>query len=88
MHEHYLSALHQAMQLSQEGIVIYPCGICNGIHLGHVFARHARQCEREREQKIAPLERKIILHRELMRQYEEKIRRLEVEVDRLLMRYS
>jgi DNA-binding winged helix-turn-helix (wHTH) protein len=45
--EHYLSAMH----LSQKDIVIYPCGICNGLRLGHVLVRHAAHCEIERDRR-------------------------------------
>ena len=54
-HENYLTALHHAMQLAKNDIVIYPCGICDGLHLGHGFARCAVHCNRERDRLIAPL---------------------------------
>jgi hypothetical protein len=87
-HENYLSAMHHAMQLSQEDIVIYPCGICNGLHLGHVFARHAAHCEIERDQQVSSLQRKILIHQDLIRQHHGIIRRLENEIDKVLIAYS
>jgi len=86
-HENYLSALHHAMQLSKNDIVIYPCGICDGLHLGHGFARHAAHCQRERDRLIAPLNNKLDIVREMLIKQEATIKRLEKEVESLEIEY-
>jgi hypothetical protein len=86
-HEKYLSALHHAMQLSKNEIVIYPCGICDGLHVGHGFACHAAHCNRERDRLIAPLNNELNAVREMVRQQEATIKRLEKEVETLEIEY-
>jgi hypothetical protein len=86
-HENYLTALHHAMQLSKNDIVIYPCGICNGLHLGHGFTRYAAHCERERDRLIKPLQRELSRVREIVGTQEDTVRRLEEDIERLLTEY-
>jgi hypothetical protein len=86
-HENYLTAIHHAMQLSKDDIVIYPCGICNGLHLGHGFARYAAHCRREHDRLIFSLQRDIHRVREIGRSQEDNVRQLEEEIERLLTEY-
>jgi hypothetical protein len=86
-HEDYLSALHHAIQLSKNDIVIYPCGICNGLHLGHGLSGHAAHCERERDRLILPLNKELIIVREIVRQQESTIKRLEKKIEMLEIEY-
>src|SRR5664279_2046777 len=86
-HENYLTALHHAIQLSKNHIVIYPCGISDGLHLGHGFARHAAHCNRERDRLIAPLNKELAIVRQMIRQQESTIKQLEERIETLQIEY-
>lgn len=42
-HPDYLSALHHASLLGDEGLNIYPCDVCHGLHVGHRQNSEARR---------------------------------------------
>lgn len=48
-HVDYWSALLHLRRLGREGIMIYPCGICDGLHIGHdqEHSRKRRLAKRE-----------------------------------------
>jgi hypothetical protein len=46
-HLDYLSALQHATRLNDDGsLVIYPCPVCGGLHVGHYHTGTARRVRR------------------------------------------
>lgn len=86
-HEHYLTALHHAQQLGDANIVIYPCGICLGLHLGHAIPRHTHHCEREQERRIASLQKRIAKREAMLREQERMLLELKKQLDQLMVAY-
>jgi hypothetical protein len=43
-HTNFLSALLHASQLQDDDLHIYPCPLCQGLHVGHDPERRARRC--------------------------------------------
>jgi hypothetical protein len=86
-HEHYLSALHHAMQLTEHDLVIYPCGICEGLHVGHLNVRYAAHCDRELNQKMSVIQRKIASLPTNTQAARKRQSRLKTSIQKLLIEY-
>ena len=72
----------------KDHIVIYPCGICNGLHLGVMVLPATRHTADESANRlIFSLQRDIHRVREIGRSQEDNVRQLEEEIERLLTEY-
>jgi hypothetical protein len=72
-HTNFLTALMHARLLQDDDLRIYPCSVCQGLHVGHDPERRARE------------RRQIILE---LRSLERRLQELERERVRLLARHS
>lgn len=58
-HEDFLSALQHASQLGSDGIHIYPCLICSGLHVGHDPSNEIWKKRKKTRKKLIRLERRL-----------------------------
>ena len=87
-HADYLSAMLHARSLGADGIVIYPCTICGGLHLGHNRLRYSSHCAREGQAKIASLLKRIALHTRIAREHELIAQRLQCQLETIFITYG
>ncbi len=86
-HENYLTAMQHARQLSDPNIVIYPCGYCGGLHIGHARIRYVAHRKKEQRDRIRSLLRKIKRHRHLLKEEQERLNTLRKELRLVLIEY-
>ena len=70
-HPHYLSALSHARQLNDDELIIYPCPICQHLHIGHPMKQRTPQ-----QKKRARLERRIAEVRQQLAQLRRNMQKL------------
>jgi hypothetical protein len=94
-HEDFWSAMQHARQLKSEGLVIYPCEFCNGLHVGHSNPSASGAVMRERKQLIISFSKKIrkhercrLRHEQLMNDHLHFISRLREELEEILAFYD
>jgi hypothetical protein len=87
-HTDYLSALWQARRLAEENISIYPCNVCNGLHLGHDRLRYAAHCDREGRAKVNSLLRRIRVHESVIAKHIVATCSLRMELENTLIEYG
>jgi hypothetical protein len=87
-HIDYWSALLQARSLAEEGIAIYPCNICGGLHLGHDRNRFSVHCKQEGKITAQSLVRKIKRQNRIIEDHKRIIRELERRLDTVMTTYS
>lgn len=87
-HADYFSAMLHARRLAEDGIVIYPCDVCGGLHLGHNRRRFEVHCERVGRAKVASLRRKIAKHILIARKHERIAQELECQLERVIILYD
>ncbi len=59
-HPHYLSALLHARKLNDDQLNIYPCGICQHLHIGHMKQSTPQQKKKARlERRIAEVSQQL-----------------------------
>ena len=84
----YLSALLHARGLADEKLIIYPCIVCGGIHVGHDRTGYAVHCEREGQAKVAALLRRIEMHEHVMAKHGRAVIRLRDELESIVIYYG
>jgi hypothetical protein len=78
-HSNYLSALQHARSLGHEGLNIYPCDLCGGLHIGNDQSNHVVQKRKKVRRKLNIIAQRLeSLDRE-KRQLEEQRRALITE---------
>lgn len=82
-HPNYLSALVHAMSLWDDSLVIYPCSVCGGLHLGHPKAGIRRLTPRQTQEKMAALRKRVRTHQRLAEEHQELVEELVRELVQL-----
>ena len=87
-HTDYWSALLHARALGVEHMVIYPCPVCDGLHLGHTKLRYAAHCAREGELMVTGLLRRIQTHERVILEHTAIAQRLKRKLDEIINSYN
>jgi len=87
-HIDYLSALMHARALGDANLVIYPCPVCRGMHVGHDKVRYAAHCQREGEAMITALLRRIRIHEHVIAKRTIVVRRLRGRLESIIVSYG
>ncbi len=83
-----MSAMLHARQIPSVHLVIYPCEICMGIHVGHDRIRYAAHCEREGRSKAASLLRRIRMHEQVIEERRTIVVRLKRDLESVIAFYG
>ena len=78
-HSNYLSALQHACNLAQNDINIYPCPICDGLHLGHDPSSETVKKRKQVRKKLNRIAQRLQALEREKRQLEDQRRALIVE---------
>jgi hypothetical protein len=87
-HVDYLTALLHARAIPTENLVIYPCIVCDGLHVGHDKIRYAAHCDRECKVKVAALLRRIRTHERVIEESRKLVVRLREEMESIIVYYG
>ena len=87
-HVDYLTALLHARAIPTENLVIYPCIVCDGLHVGHDKIRYAAHYDRECKVKVAALLRRIRTHERVIEESRKLVVRLREEMESIIVYYG
>lgn len=71
------------MSLCDDSLVIYPCPVCGGLHLGHQQGGIGRLTPRQTQEKIAALRKRVRTHQRLSEEHQELVEELARELVQL-----